>query len=183
MKKFDFNYPETDRMIIFTEKAPLELRGKKLPITLAGGGFPDLYMRFDDKLDLANQMIIRKSDPEFETSDAPTLNDLMAEGIIAEWKPFAEINLGDVLNDPRFSNNGRPDLKAIQTYCKEQGMKVSLKALQYVRKAWNMGFKVGHVDKTNKVHVFCPSGQLNPLSYHITALHPTAKDWQIDYLC
>lgn len=177
-EKFNIAYPITDRMVMFTNDAPLLLRGLKIPILKNNG------VRFDDKLDLKTYEIIRTTNPKYARNISPTINKLIERGLMVEWKPYVEINFYDVLANPILTKNGEPDFKLIQRECREKkGLKVSIKALTYVYDAWKMGFKVGYVDIPNKVHIFCPSGQLNPLSYHITELHETAKDWQIDYLC
>ena len=182
-EKLNFELPVTDRMVIFTDQAPAELRGKKLQI-YSDKGFPNMYLKFDAKINLTEKTLCRNGEPEYDNFDGQTLNQLVAEGIIREWSPFKQVYFRDVLNDPRYTKTGKsPDYERIIEEVKAMGMNVSKKALTLVYRAWKEGFKVGHVDRRNKVFVFAPSGMLNPLSYSISELHPTASDWQIDYLC
>lgn len=178
MRKMNLNLPDTDRMVVFTEKAPAELQGKKLPIHVPKG---DFYIRFDAKVDLAEQTILDNGAEGYDESKLPTLGDLAKQGIIKDWQPFKEINFRDVLESYSYSIDGKPNFKAIKDACKDAGIKVTISALEFVYHAWKVGFKVGYVD--NQCHIYCPRGSLNPLSYSITELHPLASDWQTTYIC
>lgn len=169
---------ETTRMVQFTENAPAELRGKKLPILK--GEWPDFAIRFNDKVDLSTLDVISSDDPTYDDCAFPTLNDLVAQVMIVEWFPYQLVDL----NSAEYwrKDNGRLDVPGIVKYFKDRGLNVSTKAIRHNYKAWRAGYKSGYRDEANGTHVFSPCGG-NPFNIHVSSLHPDCTDWQKTYTC
>ena len=192
MKKFeDFaHFGETDWMIVFTDKAPEDLRGKKLPIF---GPDRRIVIRFDAKLNLKDKVVVERTDPEYDNCDGVEINELVRQGIVEEWHPsvkerglYKEAYLFDALSKEKFviiDECGKsPNYDAIIRYFAERGFNVSRKALEYCFDAWRGDFKSAYRDEANGVHVFVPCG-CNPFNITISELHESCKNWQKTYYC
>lgn len=162
-------------MIEFTDKAPQHLIGKRIPILKA-----PYNVRFDMKFDVNTSTLYGKN----EESSFPSFNDLIQQGIVKEYTPYQSISLLDVENKQEFwivDSNGSRSLNAtkIVHWFTMQGIEVSYYAVAYCFTRWKRGYKSGY--RCRHSHLFTPSGSCNPLSFHATTLHPTAKEWQKTY--
>lgn len=179
MKNYSNWTAETDRMVIFTEKAPEALRGKKLPINaLPADRWPNLEIRFNAKVNLDTLDVLSDDDIEYNDSNWPTLNELISNGMIEDWFPYRRADMCNI--DSMFDSNGEPPIRKIQKFFKERGFTVTKEAIMHNFHAWERDMKSGFCDEKNNVHVFSPCG-CNPFNLHVSELHPGCDDWQITY--
>lgn len=189
---FDRIY-DTDRMVIFTDKAPVNIRGKKLPIVSGG-----LFIRYDDKFNMDDGTYCSSSDNEYESFDGLTLNELRAQGFIEDWYPYKKFDIDNILppicslsltatdeDDEEVYNRvlGNLDINGlivkIQQQFKENGYDVTLAAIKHQFEMWSCDCKSGYRDDERGYHLFTPCGH-NPFSIRLTTLHKLC-DWQITY--
>lgn len=150
---------------------------------LPNGKLIDVYScRYDAKVDLLNEKYIPYSDAkEYEMSNLPTFNDLIEQEIVKEVSCIEntyEIEF-EKSNRRRFTLSV-DDIKKIRKEFKENGFKVSKKAILHNYFAWKGDLKSGFRDSRNKYHLFSPCG-CNLLSFRATTLHPKCADWQTTY--
>jgi hypothetical protein len=111
----------------------------------------------------------------------PTLNDLESEGK-GRWV-FAYDTLSyvdETLSFCRCEEIDKFKPYLVKKWFEERGYKVSIKAIKHNFNAWLADAKSGYRDNKNGYHLFTPCG-CNALSFHLTTLHPAAKEWQKTY--
>lgn len=178
---------DTDRMVIFTSKAPKHLVGKKLPIL----GEP-LFCKYTDKINLRTLEIVREGEDGYDTFQGKELNELCTAGILEDWDPYIQKDIDDIL-PAIWAFEGNPftpiyDIAEIDTdalvknliaKCKDLGFNVTSDAIRHQLDSWINDYKSGYRDEENGYHLFTPCGH-NPFSIRITQLHPLCS-WQVTY--
>lgn len=117
-----------------------------------------------------------KMEYTYDESDLPTLNDLCANKILVVKRPYKEGKVS-YQHYPLTIN-----VKSIINKFKKQGFNVTEKAILHNFLAWRCDRKSGYRDEENGYHLFSPCG-CNPLSFRVSSLHKTCKDWQTTYVC
>lgn len=186
MIKIDFSkIVDTARMVMFTEKSPAELRGRRLPIL----GEP-LYIRYDDKFDILTCTLIKSDDPEYVISKGKTLNQLCKEGYLKDWTPYKQLDIdnilpplydttsSDLLYNPE-SININVIIEEVTALAKEGGFKITEEAIIHQIRAWLNDYKSGYRDEAGNYHIFTACSH-NSLCFRITELSPLC-DWQTTY--
>ncbi len=143
------------------------------------------YLRYDFVLDLDKGIIIKK-DGELTLADKnkgyTTLNELISN------KQAKDVNCYDCLDfdmdvymdDPQLDK--KVTAKKIIKFFRDNGYKVTPKAVNWCFENWKSGFKSGYRDQKNGYHLFNPCGD-NPLSIRLTTLNPLCENWQETYWC
>lgn len=167
---------DTSRMIEFTDKAPENVRGRRLPIFNSTG----IEIRFDFKIDAGTLRVIPAGEPEYAESEWPTANDLVAAGVVKEWHPYREADLWDAEKNGFMHSNGRPSIRKIKEFFRNAGFEISTEAIMHNYRAWRADRKSGYIDEANGIHVFSPCG-CNPFNLHVTELNGLCEDWQTTY--
>lgn len=186
MKNLVFLNEMAPRIVEFTYNAPVALRGKK--IAMLPTEHVEKAYRFDAKVDMEKGLVADVYDDadEYKSLNLPTISELIEQGVAKETFAYRELIIADVFGKhPELCKGKRgksPDYDAILVYVRQQGFKVSRKALQWSYHNWSMGAKAGYRDERNGVHVFNPAGG-NPWNIHITTLNDLCKDWQQTYWC
>lgn len=161
-----------ERMVKFTYKAPEHLRGHILPVFSGADS-----LSWEEKLNLSTlegMLAVREGRENYNNCEWPTLNDLLAEGIVEEWLPYREECLMDA---------DQYECEYICDYFESKGLKVSEDAIMWCRSAWKDGWKSGYRDDENGVYVRCAYGIDNPCNIWVYELHPTCESWQKTYIC
>jgi hypothetical protein len=155
---------------------PLENKDAEGWFQLSNGTKVFIPRNFFIRLDIPNQQWTVD-----EVEGLPTLNDLVAERK-GQWVfPYEQLSYVDETIENRLSenvDNFNPQL--VKKWFEERGFKVSIKAIKHNFDAWRFDYKSGFRDEKNGYHLFSPCG-CNILSFHLTTLHPTAKEWQKTY--
>lgn len=112
----------------------------------------------------------------FEDCNAPTINDLVKENKLQYKELFNSCSI----TFDEFTNSASICNKALE-YFKQNGYKVTKKAIMHNINAWLYDMKSGYRDDKNNYFLFTPCG-CNKLSFRLSTLHKYA-DWQITYTC
>ena len=117
------------------------------------------------------------TEPNENTTD---LNELIAAKKGKEVFPYESYDI-DIKYDWKTLTPTR--IARLKKQFAKKGYKVTTKALKYIFYAWRYGLKSGYRDQKNGYHLFCPYGDCNPLSFNLTTLVDSCKDWQKTYTC
>lgn len=141
----------------------------------------DVYdVRYDCKVDIYNKKFISIFDADYAKSTLPTINDLVAMGIMGKEGTCIENEYKVYLGNRHSLNNA--DIDKIIAEFKANGFNVTKDAILHNFDAWKYDMKSGYRDDENGYHLFTPCG-CNPLSFSATTLHKMCDDWQDTYEC
>lgn len=136
-----------------------------------------IYGLADDwgaKVDLKAKMYISRFDKsESAASTLPTINELVADGILELVNEIVEIDI------TKKEVKNLKDFDAVVAYAKKKGFNIEREGVEHNYKSWRMDLKSGYRGK--ECHVFSPCG-CNPLRYSISKLDDRV-DWQTTYHC
>lgn len=126
------------------------------------------------KVDLkAKTYISRFDESESAASTLPTINELVAGGILELVNEIVELEI------TKKQVRNLKDFDAVVAYAKKKGFNIEREAIVHNFKNWQMDFKSGYRGK--ECHVFTPCAH-NPLRYSISKLDDRV-DWQRTYRC
>lgn len=190
-KYIDFaTIPETDRMVIFTDIAPVHLVGKKLAMAWGPNG-----LRYDAKINLKTLEVSEdRFSAEYQKFDGIEINELISNGILEDWYPYKWAVISEILppiwsllpeDDPSVpaydieSIDPEGLIDKLMRECQSLGFNVTWEAVHHQLENWANDRKSGYRDEANGYHLFTPCGH-NPFRLRISELHPLC-DWQETY--
>lgn len=167
------------------EKIPFDTFKTHRSFQFPNGKVINVYkIGYQAKIDLENETYIPFYGYKtiYNNSTLPTISNLIEKGIIQEVSCLREytITLHEFTDCECDKTLSLEDFKKIQQEFKENGFEVSLKGLYHNYYAWLDDFKSGY--KCKKSFIFTPCG-CNTLSFNVSSLHKSCKEWQITYKC
>jgi hypothetical protein len=153
-------------------------------LQLPNGKLVDVrYFRYNCKVDLENETCISFDEvEEYNTSNLPTFNELVKQGIVNEVSCVENFAINQVYkNRPKVGLTDKKITSLINKF-KKNGFNVTKDAILHNYNAWLCDRKSGYRDDENEYFLFSPCG-CNPLSFRATTLHTKCYDWQQTYTC
>jgi hypothetical protein len=145
------------------------------------------YLRYDDVIDLENEVIIRRNSMDKLTDDEKakgytTMNLLYKDHKLTAVQCYdkCEYDLDVYPDDKNIMQKINP--VRIKKFFNENGYDVTLEAINHQIQNWMSDYKSGYRDDARGYHLFSPCG-CNPLSIRLSTLHPLCDDWQTTYWC
>lgn len=138
-----------------------------------------LYLNYESKVDLKGKVYYDKN--ENAPTNVPTINQLIKNKELEAHQYVKEHTICVKDCNDCYDSPNKIDFKTIQKEFKDNGLNVSIAAIQNVWYAWKHGCKVGY--RSKETHLFAPCGELNPFSITATKLDPHFKEWQKTYCC
>lgn len=168
-------------MFEFTEKAPANLRGKRLPLRDFHGS---LYIDYDTRINLDTAEISNLwAWPGMDKRKWPTFDELSRAGIVRECRPFIEVDMCGITDwcsaDGIVTHN--LDVDGIIEFFAGHGFHITIEAIMHQWCAWLKDYKSAYRDEAHGYHLFTSCGH-NTFNLHLSSLHPTAADWQETYI-
>lgn len=141
----------------------------------------DVYdVHYDCKVDIYNKKYISSYDADYAKSTLPTINDLVAMGVLGKEGTCIEREYRVDFKSMHSLN--KADVDKIIAEFKANGFNVTKDAILHNFESWKYDAKSGYRDEENGYHLFSPCG-CNPLSFRATTLHKMCDDWQTTYQC
>lgn len=152
------------------------LNGRVATVVPLDGGW---LFRFDVPFDIHTGEVCDTENPE---KDVLSLNTIIKMGLGKEVSCYDEYDIN-------FRNYKMPKdinglVEKVILRFRKKGFNVSKEAILHNLSAWGCCCKSGYRDEDNGYHLFTPcGGGLNPLSFRLSTLNESCKDWQITYTC
>jgi hypothetical protein len=138
---------------------------------------------FDCKVDVATKQFCSIGDAEYRRCQYPTINELVANGVIAKGQVYREYTV--VVGVYACAN--RRDTTVLEEFnaekiveiFRDKGFVVEVEGIQHNYEAWRDDYKSGY--RGEHCHIFSPCG-CNALRFEVSELHPACADWQTTYI-